>query len=202
MPFKMNCGGPALPDIGCLADESFLRYNPGPTFTNTVPVKVPPGAVNMQVYKTERVGKGALTYFQICVPPARNYIVTTMHAESYFSASGKRKFSIEVNGETKESSVDIFDRFGKDVALDLTFNNIEVENDGYNSFVMIKFISEVQNPIVNAITIVQTPVTLADIRNINIGGPAIAGFGADDTELFVTARNALYVKLDNFLIIN
>lgn len=88
---------------------------------------MPTGAHIEEVYRTERVGTGVLQY-QLSVPDG-SYTVTTMHWESYFNVAGKRKFSVDVNGQA-QNDVDIFDRVGRDVALDFTFKYFELNSAG------------------------------------------------------------------------
>lgn len=189
---QMNIGGPALPAIGYIAEKiDYLRGNPGFTYTSEMPVNVSTGADNAAVYLTERVSFDDF-YYEIPVP-AGIYTVTTMHAESFFSANGNRSFSIEINNDLVRPALDIHAEVGRDVALTLEFPGIHP----VNGVIKIKFLKIRENPLVNAIKIVKT-TTAFDLAtfpcsgvdrpvflNMNAAGPASteSGYSADNTSL-------------------
>ena len=48
-----------------------------------------------------------------------NYNVTLKFAETYWTAAGKRVFSVAMNGQTVISNLDIFAKVGKNAAYDV-----------------------------------------------------------------------------------
>lgn len=74
-----------------------------------------------------------------------------MHAESYFAASGKRSFDVEINGRTMRENLDIRAEVGKDAPLKLDFSGIYNDN-GF-----------------------QSPANSVPFLKFNVIGPAIPG---------------------------
>lgn len=197
----MNVGGPALPALGYVAEKiDYLRGNAGFTYTSNTPVKVSDGSGNAAVYLTERVSFDDF-FYEIPVP-AGIYNVTTMHAESFFSANGKRSFSIEINNDLVRPALDIHAEVGKDVALNLVFQGISP----VNGVIKIKFLKIRENPLLNAIKIVKTTTAFDLVKfpcsaaarpvflNMNIAGPGSAesGYTAENTTLISGPKGEIH----------
>jgi uncharacterized membrane protein len=77
------------------------------------------GTLDSALYATERFG---VQGYAIPLPAAGTYTVTVNEAESYWTASGQRVFSVAAEGRTVADRVDIFSRVGRDKAYQLTFD--------------------------------------------------------------------------------
>lgn len=144
-PVKVNCGGAAFQDF--LAEKEWgpaAEYGrmDGSLFTNTGTAA---GSSNPEIFKTEVNG---LVRYRFRVPNG-TYSVTLMMAENFFSASGKRIFSVSIQGEQVINKIDLFATAGKGVQDNRTFDGIKV-TDG---LLEIHFTAQVDNPLVNGIVI-------------------------------------------------
>ncbi|MCM0082099.1 fibronectin type III domain-containing protein [Geomonas sp. Red32] len=112
--FAVNSGGASYTNSSGLtysADTAFSGGTPGGT-TATIS-----GTTEGPLYQSERYG----TSFSYNIPAANGtYNVTLKFAESYFTASGKRIFSVAVNGTTAVSNLDIYAKVGANAAYDVT----------------------------------------------------------------------------------
>ena len=98
------------------ADENFSGGTAaGPTSTAIA------GTNDPALYQTERWGNASYSF----PVPAGSYQVTLKFAEIYWSASGKRVFSVSLNGSTVLSNLDIFAEVGGYKADDKVFNNVQ-----------------------------------------------------------------------------
>jgi len=100
-----------------LADS---RYSGGSVGTTTAVIA---NTTEDVVYQSERYGT-----FGYNIPVANgNYQVTLKFAENYWSAAGKRVFSVKINGQTAITNLDLYAKVGKnrayDVAIPVTVTN-------------------------------------------------------------------------------
>ncbi len=58
--------------------------------------------------------------------PNGTYAVTLRFCEPHYTAAGRRVFGVKIQGQTVIESIDIFQKVGKDRALDYTFKDIAV----------------------------------------------------------------------------
>jgi flagellar hook assembly protein FlgD len=153
MPVKINCGGGVYKDY--LADQ---EWNPSVEYgrvdatvyqnTNTIV-----GAIDPDVYNSELNG---IVEYNVRVPNG-TYTVILMIAENYFTAAGKRKFSVAVQGNVVVKDIDIFDVVGKGVQCLRVADQVQVTN----GIVDVHFMAQIDNAILNGIII--TPV-VADVN--------------------------------------
>ncbi len=145
---RINSGGPATGFVqfgppyysGFAAD---MDFSAGSTTTTTNKVDVTtPNAAPMAVYQSERFGSFNYT---LPLPPGAAYTVRLHFAETKFTASGKRIFSVAINNQQVLTNFDIFAAAGtsnKAVALD--FPGIVPNN---NNAIVVTFIpGPVDNP--------------------------------------------------------
>ncbi len=149
----MNIGGPALVDANYGAENvNYIVGNKGHKAWNSAPVSVahPYGKREAKLYSTERYTLDTALTYKIPVPSWAIADVTTLHAETYFDAPGKRVFNIVINGVTVENNLDVFvSAGGKNKGLSRTFPSIRP----VNGFITISFTKVVENPFVNAIDV-------------------------------------------------
>ena len=119
------------------------------------------------VYQTCR---WAIDGYRIAVPDGR-YAVTLMLCEVHYGELGKRVFGVKLGERQVAEHVDVFARVGKDRALDLRFDDVEVQGGELR----IAFTPEVEYPFVAGIVIEGTDFT----RRIDCGGDGWRDFEAD-----------------------
>jgi hypothetical protein len=144
-------------------------FTGGKTFTATS--RTIAGTPDSKLYLTQRYG--AFTY---SVPePAGNYQVTLKFAETALTAAGARVFSVQAEGSTVLSNLDVFAEVGANTADDKTFN--VAVSDGA---LTLTFVTGVQNPMVEGVAVASLgggpppPGTLSGVIT-STNGPAISG---------------------------
>jgi hypothetical protein len=141
---SINAGGQATG--GFWADQFFTG---GATYANSATIDMsqitsdpPPAAI----FNTERYG--AMTY---TIPDRSGAQTVTLYfAETYLSGEGQRLFDVTINGTTVLSNFDIYaSAGGPNRAIARTFT-ATANSSGQ---VVIQFISHIQNPKINGITV-------------------------------------------------
>lgn len=149
---SVNAGGPALGAFR--ADQYFSR---GATYGTDVSIDLSPITENPPptgVFNTERYGEMTYTIPERSGPQS----VTLYFVESYVAGPGERLFDVVINGTTVLSDFDIFATAGgENVAIARTFGTT-ADIDGN---VVIAFSAEVQEPKINAITVLGAGTTAA-----------------------------------------
>ncbi|MHB1457803.1 MAG: malectin domain-containing carbohydrate-binding protein, partial [Armatimonadota bacterium] len=109
--------------------------------------------------------------------PNGSYSVTLQFNEPHYSKAGARVFGTKLQGKTVIDTLDIFDKVGKDKALDYKFDDVKVV-DGW---LKVEFIYQIELPCIAGIVIESTSDTANGkyIRKINCGGPAYKDYEAD-----------------------
>jgi O-glycosyl hydrolase len=105
--YQINCGGSASSPY--TADQ-YYSGGTARTVTNTITTT---GVINpapQAVYKAERYG--AVTYTLPSLTIGASYLVRLHFAELYWTATGKRKFNVAINGTTVLSNYDIYSATG------------------------------------------------------------------------------------------
>lgn len=125
------------------------------------------GTEDDQLYQQVRYD---LDGYRFAVPDG-SYTVTLKFCEPAYTQVNKRVFSVKLQGQRVIDQLDIFDRAGKNRALDRVFETVVV-NDGQLS---IDFIAQVEYPCIAAIAIKGNGVQ----RKINCGGSAFGEYVAD-----------------------
>ena len=101
--YQINCGGSAASPF--TADQ----YGSGGTTRSVTSTITTTGVTNpapQAVYQSERFG--AVTYTLPSLTAGAKYTVRLHFAELYWTAAGKRKFNVAINGTTVLSSYDIY----------------------------------------------------------------------------------------------
>jgi len=127
-------------------------------------------AADADVYRSVRWDASA---YHLAVPNGR-YTVTLKFAEIAYTAARQRVFGVKIQGAPAIDRLDLFAEVGKDRALDRTFRDVAV-TDGR---LAIEFVRIVEFPCIAGI-VVEGP---AFGGKVNCGGPAVAGYAADDGE--------------------
>lgn len=103
--------------------------------------------------------------------PNGKYVVTLRFCEPHYNEKGKRIFGVKIQDNTVLDKLDIFEKVGKNRALDYKFEGISVTNEWLNiSFIYIK-----EFPAIAAIEIEGNGIS----RKINCGGAAYKDYAAD-----------------------
>ncbi|HEY8507282.1 MAG TPA: malectin domain-containing carbohydrate-binding protein [Steroidobacteraceae bacterium] len=152
---RVNAGGPAFTDhLGreWVADTGF---NTGNT-TDFGPVIIA-GTVDADLYRTERWDPPAapeLSY-SFAVPNG-TYLVRLHFADNYWGTQfvGARVFDVRIENQLVHDDIDVFAEAGGSAAL--IKSATVVVTDGQ---INIEFVHQVENPIINALEIIQQDVT-------------------------------------------
>jgi glucuronoarabinoxylan endo-1,4-beta-xylanase len=126
-------------------------YSGGRTYRNSNTVSVsgitsnpPPAAL----FNNERYG--AMSYTIPGFTAGNSYTVTLYFAETYLTASGRRLFSVSINGATVLSNFDIYaSAGGQNKAIARSFTTTA----NASGQIVIQFISATENPKINGISI-------------------------------------------------
>ncbi len=125
------------------------------------------GTEDPEIYRYHRWG---MTAYRLQVPNGV-YRVTLKMAEPGFTEPGKRIFEVSVAGKKVIENLDLFQKVGRNKAIDFTFENVQV-SDGY---LVIDFLPVVEFPIVAGIVVQGEGIEL----KINCGGAAHGDYQAD-----------------------
>lgn len=154
---RVNAAGPAYTDSTGNAWVADTGFNTGTTasYASTLAIA---GTSDPTLYRTERwdaAGAPELAYaFTV---PNGSYLVRLHFAENYSGAFGvgRRVFSVQAEGSTAISNLDIFAAVGGNAALVRSFTTSVTDGQ-----LNLAFIHGVENPLVNAIEVVaQGPPT-------------------------------------------
>jgi beta-glucanase (GH16 family) len=159
-PVKINLGGPEYKDY--LPDQMWgtnveYGYMEGNLNTNNFTIG---GTLDPGVYNAELAGAAK---YMVRVPNG-TYTVFLMMAENYFTASGKRVFSVAVQGKVVETNLDLFARVGKSKPFQKIVQNVVVTE----GILDIHFMNTVDYGVMNGIQIIAAP---ASINHLNDAAP-------------------------------
>ncbi len=148
-PYRINAGGDQYTDSHGNVWEADQEYAPGGYgYVGGRIYKTKHDIANTvddELYKSERYRMSA---YRFTVPRNGTYQVKLLFAEVYYSATGKRIFSVKIEGKTVITDLDIYDKVGHDFAMSRTFQ-VDV-NDG---ILDIEFIKNIDNPKISAIEV-------------------------------------------------
>jgi beta-glucanase (GH16 family) len=102
-PAAINAGGPA---VGAFAADTGFAGGTTINHANTINLTGVTNPAPMQVYQTARVGN--FTYTISGLVGNTSHIVRLHFAETYWTAAGKRKFNVSINGAQVLTNFDIF----------------------------------------------------------------------------------------------
>jgi hypothetical protein len=141
---RVNTGGGAYTDADGNVWSADTGFSGGSTSSTTASIA---GTTDQPLYRNDRYGKTFAYNFSV---PNGTYSVTLKFAENYWTAAGKRKFNVALNGTTVLSSFDIFAAAGaKNKAVDKTFTTSVT-----NGTLAIGFTTALDNAKIDAIQIV------------------------------------------------
>jgi hypothetical protein len=166
---QINAGGSAVSPF--LADTDFSGGSASST-TNTVDTSGVTNPAPEGVYQTNRVGN--FTYTIPNLTPGATYTVRLHFAETYWTSTGKRVFTVSINGQQVLTNFDIVAAAGG--ANKATVQQLTATANG-NGQLVIQFTSVVDQAQVNGIEVI--PTTVTPVVQINAGGPAVTPFVAD-----------------------
>ena len=139
--FADNSGGAQYVNSAGVTYVADSKYSGGNVGKTTSAIS---GTVEDTIYQTERYGN-----FSYSIPVANgNYNVTLKSAETYFAASGKRVFSVKINGQSAISNLDLYAKVGKIAAYDVV-----IPASVTNGILSIQFVSQVNNAKVSGILV-------------------------------------------------
>lgn len=146
LPVRINCGGPAYKDY--LPDQPWgptVEYGfvDGSSYSNNSSVI---GTPDPDIYKSELNG---LVEYKIRVPNGV-YSVMVMMAENYFSAAGKRSFSVAVQDSVVLKNFDLYAAVGKGTFVQKVVQNVRV----IDGIIDIHFMAQIDFGLVNGIVII------------------------------------------------
>jgi hypothetical protein len=101
--YQINCGGSASSPY--TADQ-YYSGGTARTVTNSINTTGVTNPAPQAVYQAERYG--TVTYTLPSLTAGASYTVRLHFAELYWTASGKRKFNVAINGTTVLSNYDIY----------------------------------------------------------------------------------------------
>ena len=111
--FALNAGGGAVTAADGTTYAADTGASGGRTYTTADPIA---GTADDALYQSERYGT-----FGYSVPVEDGtYQVTLKFAEVYFTAPGRRAFTVKAEGETVVQGLDLFAKVGHDAAYDVT----------------------------------------------------------------------------------
>ena len=184
---RINTGGNAYTDVSAnewSADQEYTLgsygYIGGNIYSTSDSIA---GTDDDQLYQSERWGMSAYRFDM----PDGDYSVVLHFAEIFLKQSGSRLMSVDIEGVTVLSDLDIYDEVGPDAALAYTFTDISV-NDGR---VDINFSSNVEAPKISAIEV----SSVSDIPVLAVN-PNLLDFGLTETELTFIVENIGQGTLD------
>jgi hypothetical protein len=183
------------PMIAALAQSQWRVPQPGDTRPPPAAIGVDGGAVASfdapvdgteldPIYQTVRYDVNA---YDLALPNGR-YRVTLQFNEPFYHAAGKRVFGVAIQGRTVVERLDIFERVGRNKALDLSFADIAVA-DGH---LRVRFLKDLSSQLIGADKAeaqgkyVEFPCIAglvvegqANTLKLNCGGPAWDDYVAD-----------------------
>eukprot|EP00171_Calliarthron_tuberculosum_P011169 IDg11169t1 len=157
--YILNAGGPEIAAIPAVADNlDYIKSGRGAVYTTTSNIYVPPGSKLASLYNSERYTRDSELVYRIPAPPRAVLTVQTMHAETYHTSAGMRRFGITINGAVRRTDLDVFaEANGPNKGIVLSFYNIRA----VKGFVTISFTKSLENPQVNAIRLLGPGVAAA-----------------------------------------
>jgi hypothetical protein len=173
------------PNVAALAEAAWTHAGWNPTLgkTQAMPVPSTEGALGGMIadYPGQEIkGTADATLYQTCryglegynmkIPNGR-YRVTLKFCEPYFDKAGSRIGDFKLQGKPVIEALDIFARVGKNAALDIPCDNIEV-TDGW---LRLEVAARQSLPCISALVAESATAT----RKINFGGPVYQDYEAD-----------------------
>jgi hypothetical protein len=101
--YRINCGGNASSPF---TSDKYYSGGTARSVTNTIDMSGVTNPAPQAVYQSERYG--TVTYTLPDLTPQTQYTVRLHFAETYWTASGKRKFNVLINGSAVLSNYDIY----------------------------------------------------------------------------------------------
>ena len=179
--YRINCGGSAASPY--TADQ-YYSGGTAHTVTNTITISGITNPAPAAVYQSERYG--ASTYTLPSLTAGSQYTVRLHFAELYWTATGKRKFNVVINGTTVLSSFDIYAAAGAQYKAVLREFTTTANSSGQ---IVINFQNVTDNASIEGIEVITStpnyPPTIATAASASpnpVSGTtaSLAALGADD----------------------
>ena len=179
--YQINCGGSAASPY--TADQ-YYSGGTARTVTNTITISGITNPAPQAVYQAERYG--ASTYTLPNLTAGSQYTVRLHFAELYWTATGKRKFNVAINGTTVLSSFDIYAAAGAQYKAVLRELTATANSSGQ---IVISFTNVTDNASIEGIEIVtlipNNPPSIATAPSVSpspVSGTtaSLSVLGADD----------------------
>lgn len=163
--YRTNAGGGQVTNsIGTFAADAY--YSPSPGYTSSTPAIIN-GTANGAMYQTERYGTNGT--FSYAYPVTNGSYTVVLHfAEFYWTAAGKRVFSVKMEGNKVLDKYDIFQSAGAFTATSKTFT-VNVTDGVLNiDFSSLPADGGVDQPKVSAIEVLSNGGTAATARMASV----------------------------------
>jgi uncharacterized repeat protein (TIGR02543 family) len=179
--YQINCGGAAASPF--IADK-YYSGGTARTVTSGITMSGVVNAAPQAVYQAERYGNA--TYTLPNLTAGTQYTVRLHFAELYWTAAGKRKFNVQINGGTVLSNFDIYAETGARYKAIVKEFSATADAQGR---IAIKYATVTDNAAANGIEIIQpvpnNPPTVAaapyaDPNPVSATASALSALGADD----------------------
>ncbi|MBN2735705.1 MAG: PKD domain-containing protein [Spirochaetales bacterium] len=157
LTIAVNCGGPAYTAADGTKFTADSGFSGGSTTTNSKSIS---NTSDDTLYQSERYGDSSYT-FEV---PNGVFEISFHFAENYHSSSGSRSFDVTIEDEQVINNLDIYSEAGASTALVETISQVEVKDGELN----IKFITENENALINAIKISATALSGEPVASFTI----------------------------------
>lgn len=162
--YRTNAGGPQVSNsIGTFTADQFFSPAPGETYSVTTAIA---GTNDDAIYQTERYATTDNGSFSYAFPVSNGSYTVILHfAETYWTASGKRKFDVSIENNLVLNNYDIFQKVGAFTATKETFT-VNV-TDGVLSINFNGALADggIDRPKISAIEILPSAVNQLPIAN-------------------------------------
>lgn len=150
--FRLNAAGSSIPGASMGADnEAYVTSQSKGNVYSMPSVKISAKSGPKpwdEAYVSHRFTLAPVLSYSIPVPQGK-YTVKVLFAETYFSEPKQRMFDLFVNGEEKETNLDVFARVGKNTGLLLSYSGVTP----VSGFITVAVFKVAENPMISAIMI-------------------------------------------------
>jgi len=168
--WQVNCGGASYTAQDGTFFEADTFYTGGKLGSGSDPIAA---TEDDTLYQTERWGE---QFSYIKNLENGRYTITLKFAEVYWSAPGKRVFSVDIEGQNKIPQLDLVSTIGKNAAYDVVLKGIELIDGELN----LDFNGSVDAAKISAISVAPEVQTESTTWSINAGSE-ITQNGVDGT---------------------
>jgi hypothetical protein len=137
--------------------------------------------------------------YRLCLPNG-SYDLTLQFCEFAYKEKGKRVFGIELQGKMALDTLDIYDRAGRNQALDITLNDIEVSNNWLHiHFNRIVGFPSLAGIVIKGVVRDKDKATQKEfVRKVNCGGEKYLDYETDPTLLLLDIGKPRDLPVEDF----